>query len=264
MIWGLLKKEIKSNTKLFLIILLIVAIYVFSLLAMYNPDLEESLVTLEKSMPEVLALFGMQDRGTTLLDFIVNYLYRFVLIVTPFVYSSIMCYKLIAKYIENGSMAYLLNSFYSRKQIMFTQGIGLILSIFLIIVFTTVLTIVSCYVMHPGELDIPGFLLLNLGLLMLQLFLAMFCFMFTGMFVDTKYSIGIGTGIVSFFITIQMLSQVFDNGWLKYMNPINLFNPDRIIQFDGISIISIGILFLFSILFFFIAIKAFENQDLSL
>ena len=144
MIWGLLKKEIKSNTKLFLIILLIVAIYVFSLLAMYNPDLEESLVTLEKSMPEVLALFGMQDRGTTLLDFIVNYLYRFVLIVTPFVYSSIMCYKLIAKYIENGSMAYLLNSFYSRKQIMFTQGIGLILSIFLIIVFTTVLTIVSC------------------------------------------------------------------------------------------------------------------------
>ena len=128
MIWGLLKKEIKSNTKLFLIILLIVAIYVFSLLAMYNPDLEESLVTLEKSMPEVLALFGMQDRGTTLLDFIVNYLYRFVLIVTPFVYSSIMCYKLIAKYIENGSMAYLLNSFYSRKQIMSTQGIGLTLS----------------------------------------------------------------------------------------------------------------------------------------
>ena len=67
---------------------------------MYNPALEESLIALEKSMPEVLAIFGMQNRGTTLLDFIVNYLYRFVLIVTPFIYTTIMCYKLVSRYEE--------------------------------------------------------------------------------------------------------------------------------------------------------------------
>lgn len=249
---------------LFSIILLTVATYVFSLLAMYNPDLEKSLISLEKSMPEVFALFGMQDRGTTLLDFIVNYLYRFVLIVTPFVYSSIMCYKLVAKYIEKGSMAYLLNSFYSRKQIMITQGISLIGGNTLIIGFTTLLTILSCFVMFPNQLDVSRFILLNLGLLMLQLFLAMFCFMFTGMFVESKYSIGIGTGIVSFFVILQMLSQVFDNKWLRYLNPINLFNPDKIIEFDIFAIISIGILFLLAVLFFIIAVKAFENKDLPL
>ena len=94
MILVLLKKEVKANIKLFFIFLSIIAIYILSLLAMYNPALEKSLADLEKTMPELLALFGMQNRGTTLLDFIVNYLYRFVLIVTPFIYSSIMCYKL--------------------------------------------------------------------------------------------------------------------------------------------------------------------------
>ena len=92
MMTALIKKEIKSNLKIYIIFLSVIAIYIFSLLAMYNPALEESLIALEKSMPEVLAIFGMQNRGTTLLDFIVNYLYRFVLIVTPFIYTTIMCY----------------------------------------------------------------------------------------------------------------------------------------------------------------------------
>lgn len=264
MILVLLKKEVKANIKLFFIFLSIIAIYILSLLAMYNPALEKSLADLEKTMPELLALFGMQNRGTTLLDFIVNYLYRFVLIVTPFIYSSIMCYKLVTKYTENGSMAYLLNSFYNRKNIILTQGIGLIIGIFLMIGFTVILTIVSCELMFPGELNVPQFLLLNLGLLLLQLFLAMFCFMFTGIFMEAKYSIGIGTGIVSLFIVIQMLSQVYDNKFLIYCNPLNLFNADKIIKYDIFSIISMGILALLAILFFLVAIKKFEEEDLVL
>ena len=80
MMTALIKKEIKSNLKIYIIFLSVIAIYIFSLLAMYNPALEESLIALEKSMPEVLAIFGVQNRGTTLLDFIVNYLY-FILII---------------------------------------------------------------------------------------------------------------------------------------------------------------------------------------
>lgn len=249
MMTALIKKEIKSNLKIYIIFLSVIAIYIFSLLAMYNPALEESLIALEKSMPEVLAIFGMQNRGTTLLDFIVNYLYRFVLIVTPFIYTTIMCYKLVSRYEEKGGMAYLLNSHYSRKQVIVTQGINLLLGISVMIVFVTALTILSCAFMFQGELNITGFLTLNLGLLILQIFLATFCFMFTCAFSEIKYSVGIGAGIGSLFIMIQMVSQVFDNELLKYCNPLSLFNPDQIIEYNPISLLCIGILFVVSILF---------------
>lgn len=264
MMTALIKKEIKSNLKIYIIFLSVIAVYIFSLLAMYNLALEESLITLEKSMPEVLEIFGMQNRGTTLLDFIVNYLYRFVLIVTPFIYTAIMCYKLVAKYEEKGAMAYLLNSYYSRKQIIITQGINLLLGISVMIMFTTVLTILSCAFIFQGELDISGFLILNLGLLMLQIFLATFCFMFTCIFTEIKYSVGLGAGIGSLFIMIQMVSQVYDSELLKYCNPLSLFNPDQIIKYNPIALSCIGILFVLSILFFIVAVKNFKRKDLIL
>ena len=264
MMVALIKKEIKSNLKIYIIFLSVITVYVFSLLAMYNPTLEESLIALEKSMPEVLVIFGMQNRGTTLLDFIVNYLYRFVLIVTPFIYTTIMCYKLIAKYEDKGAMAYLLNSYYSRKQIIVTQGINLLLGVSVMIIFTTALTILSCTFMFQGELDIAGFLTLNFGLLILQIFLATFCFMFTCLFAGIRYSIGLGAGIGSLLIMLQMVSQVFDSKLLKYCNPLSLFNPDQIIEYSPTALLCIGILFVLSILFFTIAIKGFKRKDLVL
>lgn len=264
MMTALIKKEIKSNLKLYFIFLAIITIYVFSLLAMYNPALEKSIVALEKSMPEVLAIFGMQNRGTTLLEFIVNYLYRFVLIITPFIYTAIMCYKLVAKYEEKGAMAYLLNSHYSRKQVIVTQGINLLLSVSAMILFTTVLTILGCTFMFRGELDIAGFVTLNLGLLILQIFLATFCFMFTCLFTEIKYSIGLGAGIGSLFIIMQMVSQVYDSKLLRYCNPLSLFNPDQIIKYNSMTLMSIGLLFVLSIVFFLISIKGFIRKDLAL
>lgn len=264
MMTALIKKEIKSNLKIYIIFLSVIAVYVFSLLAMYNPALEESLIALEKSMPEVLAVFGMQNRGTTLLDFIVNYLYRFVLVVTPFIYTTIMCYKLVAKYEEKGAMAYLLNSHYSRKQVIVTQGINLLLGVSVMIIFTTVLTILSCAFMFQGELDIAGFLILNLGLLILQIFLATFCFMFTCLFAEIKYSIGLGAGIGSLFIMTQMVSQVYDSKLLRYCNPLSLFNPDQIIKYNPTALLCIGICLILSILFFVIAVNGFKRKDLAL
>ena len=41
MMTALIKKEIKSNLKIYIIFLSVIAIYIFSLLAMYNPALEK-------------------------------------------------------------------------------------------------------------------------------------------------------------------------------------------------------------------------------
>ena len=174
MIRSLMKQEVKVNYKLYIVFLSIIAMYAVTLVAMYDPSLKDSLKSLEESMPVVLAAFGMQDMGTTLLDFIITYLYKFVLIVTPFIYSIVMCYRLLAKYVENGSLAYLLNSKHGRTKIVITQWVNLFLGVVVMIAFNTGLMIVCCSMMFKGALDIPRFLLLNLGLLVLQLFIAAF------------------------------------------------------------------------------------------
>src|SRR5699024_11696457 len=99
-----------------------------------------------------------------------------------FIYSIVMCYRLLAKYVENGSLAYLLNSKHGRTKIVITQWVNLFLGLVVMIAFNTGLMIVCCSMMFKGALDIPRFLLLNLGLLVLQLFIAAFCFMFACLF----------------------------------------------------------------------------------
>ena len=96
---------------------------------MYNPELGAGINELAKSMPQFFAVFGMENPGTTLLDFLNNYLYGFILILIPFIYIILMCYKLVAKHIDKGSMAYLLNTHYSRIQIILTQFIVLVIGL---------------------------------------------------------------------------------------------------------------------------------------
>lgn len=265
MIRSLMKQEVKANYKLYVIFLSIIAMYAVTLVAMYDPSLKDSLKSLEESMPVVLAAFGMQDMGTTLLDFIITYLYKFVLIVTPFIYSIVMCYRLLAKYVENGSLAYLLNSKHGRTKIVMTQWINLLLGLVVMIVFNTALMIICCSMMFKGELDIPQFLLLNLGLLAVQLFIASFCFMFTCLFNDVKYSIGCGAGLISLFIIMQMLLSVYENAKiLFYCNPLSLFNPQQIITGNIVSLVNLAILIGLSIVFFFIGLWGFRRKDLPL
>ena len=265
MIRSLMKQEVKANYKLYIVFLSIIAMYAVTLVAMYDPSLKDSLKSLEESMPVVLAAFGMQDMGTTLLDFIITYLYKFVLIVTPFIYSIVMCYRLLAKYVENGSLAYLLNSKHGRTKIVITQWVNLFLGVVVMIAFNTGLMIVCCSMMFKGALDIPRFLLLNLGLLALQLFIAAFCFMFACLFNDVKYSIGCGAGGISLFIIMQMFFSVYDNAKiLLYCNPLSLFNPQQLVNGNIVSVISLVVLLGLTAIFLTIGLLGFRRKDLPL
>ena len=79
----LLKIELKSNSKIILLFLAIITLYAGIITAMYNPELGAGINELAKSMPQFFAVFGMENPGTTLLDFLNNYLYGFILILIP-------------------------------------------------------------------------------------------------------------------------------------------------------------------------------------
>lgn len=261
----LLKTELKSNCKIILLFLSIITLYAGTITAMYDPELSAGINELAESMPQFFAVFGMENPGTTLLDFLNNYLYGFILILIPFIYIILMCYKLVAKYIEKGSMAYLLNTQYSRTQIVLTQFAVLLAGLFLLICYSTGLIILLSNTMFKGELEIIKFLLVNLGLLILEIFLSALCFMFACLFNELKFSIGLGAGLGMLFFLIQMLSQTSEDiEFLKYLTPLTLFNPENLAAHEIKGFICLGILFISAFLFYGIAIVRFKNRDLSL
>ena len=127
----LLKKEFKSNYKILLIFIAVLTMYEVIIVSMFNPELGETLDAFAKAMPEIMSAFGMANTGSTLTEFLSNYLYGFLLLVFPMILEIILANKLVAKYVDTGSMAYLLSTPNSRKKIVITQGLFVIINIVL-------------------------------------------------------------------------------------------------------------------------------------
>ena len=104
----LFAKELRANLFVSLIIAAVLAMYIGVIVSMYDPELGESLDAMMQSMPEMFAAFGMSVQATTLIDFMLNYLYGFLLTIFILVLILIVANKLMVRYLDRGAMAYLL------------------------------------------------------------------------------------------------------------------------------------------------------------
>ena len=80
---ALFKLEWKTNYKILIIFCLILTMYTTIMISMYDPELGSALEVFSKSMPEIMAMVGMSGTPDTLVDFITEYLYGFIMIVFP-------------------------------------------------------------------------------------------------------------------------------------------------------------------------------------
>ena len=108
----LFKKELKSNFLL----------YAATIIYMFDPEMADSLRQMTDSMPELFAAFGMATVGENLLEFVSNYLYGMIFLAFPAVHLVILGKRLVAGYVDDGSMAYLLATPKKRARIAWTQG----------------------------------------------------------------------------------------------------------------------------------------------
>lgn len=266
MISGVLfKKEIKTHYRLLLLFLAVLTMYAWVITAMFDPALGDGIAALASSMPELFALFGMANQGNTLLDFLANYLYGFLLMVFPLVFIMILSNHLVSRYVESGAMAYLLATPVRRGRLVRTQGLVLLFSILLMALYVTGLTIALSAVMFPGVLEVPLFLRLNLGWLGLMVFQGGLCFMASCLFNDGKGAYGLGAGANIAFVLLQMITQAGDRfSYLKYANPYSLFDPFGLIGGDGTYLGYAAILFGVGLLMGVLGMWAFSRRDLPL
>ncbi|MFR7591938.1 MAG: ABC transporter permease subunit [Longibaculum sp.] len=261
----LFKREWKSNYKIFLIFMAIMTLYESIIVAMYDPELGKSLNMMAESMPQLFAAFGMMDPGLTLLDFLTNYLYGFILIIIPLVYIMIMCHRLMARYIDKGSMAYLLATPHKRSEIFITQLCVLLSGVLGLIVYSVVLILGCSSMMFHESIDIAKFLMTNVGLLGVHFLFASFCYLTACSFNEVKLSIGIGAGVGVISILIQMLSQVSDKiEFLKYFTPLTLFDAKGLQAYNQQSLFCMAGLFALALICIVIGCMNFSKRDLPL
>lgn len=191
----LYKREMKGSIKVLLIFAAVITLYVTVIIRMYDPEMMKTLDDFVKVMPELMAAVGMHAGATSLIGFMISYLYGFILIVFPMVFCILRGNGLIAKYVDRGSMVSLVAAPVKRQKIACTQASVLISGVILLLGYATVLEIVVAQGGFPNELEIAELLKLNSGLFCLLLFIAGICFLASCLFSDTRYSIGLGAGI---------------------------------------------------------------------
>lgn len=262
--WELFRKGIKSNYKFTLIFFAILTMYITIMTGMYNPDAISVMDEFYKSMPEVMSFVGMDTTATTLLGFLISYLYGFLFLLIPIIVTVAVSHSLVAAHVDRGSMAYLLASPNSRKKIIFTQIKVLGTIIFSLIAYCTLATIVACEIMQPGKLAIGDLLIINLGLLILHLFIGSICFLVSSTVNDSKYSLMFGIGIPITFFLIQMLSNMggkLEN--FKYFTFFSLYQPLELINKNTNAFLMLLIMFVAAIILYFLSYIIFNKRDLS-
>lgn len=257
-------RETKRNLSLLAIFAGILALYAVVILTMYDPELGDSLAMMKEAMPQLFAAFGMSDPGTSLAQFLANYLYGFLFLALPLITVILLTNRLLAGYLDRGTMAWLLATPRSRRQIAASQALFLVAAILAAVVYAGGLCTLLSALLYPGELDILPFLRLNLSLAALLSLLGSLCFLGVCTLPDSRHGLAAGGGLCVLFMLLQMLSQAGEKWeWLRYLTPLTAFDSAALARGEG-SLFPALVLAISALALYVAGVGIFTRRDLSI
>lgn len=261
--WTLYKREMKNSVKMLVIFGAVITMYVTIIIRMYDPEMMATLDSFYEVMPELMASVGMSAGATTLIGFMISYLYGFILLIFPMLFCILRGNGLVAKYTDRGSMVTLLAAPVKRRTVALTQMTVLISGIFILVLYATTLEIAIAETSFPGELVISELLQINAALLCLHLLIGSICFLSSCIFSDTKYSVAFGAGIPVLMYVLQMLANAGEQAeTAKYFTFFTLFQADGIVAGESSAVIGAVVLGLGSAVLYAGGITVFCKKDL--
>ncbi|MFU8772825.1 MAG: ABC transporter permease subunit [Anaerolineales bacterium] len=260
----LLRTTIKSNLVIWLIFAAILAMYLSIILSMFDPGMRDSMDALVESLPpQLVEALNFKTADPSLLGFVAGYFYGFLILLFPMIYSVIMADRMIARFVDSGSMAFLLSTPNTRVKIAFTQAVFLIGSLVLLIAFVMLIGIGVSFSLFPGELDVNRFIVLNIGAALLYFALGSIGFFASCLFNESKYSLALGGGVPIAFLLVQMLSGVGEElSGLQNFSLLALFNPSEIVVGGSSVLPSLAALILIGLVLYSAGIIVFSKKDL--
>ncbi len=259
----LYKQGLRGVWKTLLIFAALLTMYFTVMITMFDPAMNNALDELAKMIPELMTIIGMTATSSTMIGFMSGYLYGFIMLLFPMIFSILTANQLVARHVDRGSMAYLLAAPVSRRTVVLTEMLVLITSVTALIAYATLVGVASAELMFPGELDIGLYLLLNVGALALHLFIGSICFLASASFSDAKVSMGLAAGIPAAEFVVQMLANAGKAlEPAKYATFFTLYNPDGIISGDSGAMLGIAVLAAGALVLYTLSVVIFTRKDL--
>lgn len=241
-------KTIKSNLGLFVVFTAVLSLFLTAICLAFEPN------------TNMLIMQG----GASLNAFLANSFYAVMAIIFPMVYSIVVGNSLIAKKVDDTSMASFLSTPVSRGKIVGSSAMYFIISHIIMWGIVSLLGYVLGTTFQEEYFDVEQFLLLNLGALLFHLAISSICFCASCVFSSSKNSLLIGAGIPLFFFVISLLGKFSESlESFKYLTLNTLFDTNAIMSGEG-YISQFIILGSISLVLYSIGIIVFRKKNLPL
>lgn len=264
--WPLFRATLRANWLIAVFFTLFILIYVTTSVAMFDPESAQALTAMLDALPEGLTrAMGFENLGTDMTQYVSNYLFGFIMLIFPMIYSIIIGNRLVAKHVDSGSMAYLLTTPNSRVRIATTQAVYLVVSLGAIMAVELGVAIVMSSSTYPGELNAGTFLTLGAINYLVHLVIAGVAFFASCLFSETRYSLALGAGLPAFFFVARLVANFGGQfEWVRYLTVFSFVNIERILAVDGFSVTAAVILAPMALVLFAAGVIVFDRKSLAL
>lgn len=258
--------NLKTHKMLFIIMNLVLLMYSSIMIYMYDPETTNAIAEMMEVLPKGFAVaFGFDDIAITLTSHIGTYLYGFIFIVFPIIFIVIMSHSLVAKHVDRGSMAYLIATPNSRKNIIWTQAASQLTMLSGLFVVQTILGTIMSEMMFSGLLDASAYIKLNLITLLVFAAVSGIGFLGSCIFNESSRALSMGVSVPVAFLLLKMLSGASpDLSFLKYFTPFTLVDINSILTISNYTLWTSTALVVASVIIYMAAAAIFDRRSLNI
>ncbi|BFH64061.1 ABC transporter permease subunit [Paenibacillus azoreducens] len=212
------------------------AFYILLMFGIYPSIMEQSasLNELIASMPEGIGrAFGLENGFGTVDSFISGEYYGLLFVLILSIFSIMTSTQLMARLVDQGSMAYLLSAPTTRVKVALTQAVVLLTGLLVITAVTTLAGYggYAWFIGNLSDFDSKAFLQLNIGAFLLFFAVCGISFFISAVSNDEKRALGISGVIVFGFFSLNLLGKISDQlAWMKNISLFSLFNTAEIVK----------------------------------
>lgn len=265
MIPALFVRNMRSSAVVIVVLVSVALMYIASVVYLYDPAVSESLTAMQEAMPDLFAAFGMANTATTLLDFLINYLYGFLFTALLIVLAVYLAQKFLASPVKDGSFAWILAAPHSRTAIIVTFIVAEVIAVALVVAFCWIGEVIFCEIWFPGELNLVGLARANGGLFVLGFFMASLCFALTCVFKNPDLGLGIGAALCVLFFLMELAGTVGEGlTWVAHVSPCTLYDAYSLAAGNASAFANIALVGAFAVILNILAGVVFVRRDFSL
>lgn len=262
----MLKRELKSNLKSFIIWTLVCVILFFVAFIIYPSIIDTEKADMLNEMmqafpPEMLKMFNMDISDiNNVFGWFKTEGYMFLVLIVGF-YSSILGGTILVKEESDKTIEFLYSKPISRNKIIASKIICSLIYIISMILLITLFNYIGMSI--SGDFEFKSFILLSISPLFIALPLYSIILFISTFFNKTKKTTGISLGITFIFYFIQIISNMGENvEFFKYFTPFSLSDSRNIISNSTINIWCIIISILLTILFLSFTYIGYNKKEL--